>query len=207
MKTTTTKELENCIWQTTRKQGTFCCFEVTIGWFGKERVDYMTYNTEGEWRCYEIKASKADFYSKASKSFLGHYNYFVLTDKVYEQVKDDIPDDIGVYVYATLKKKAKRRALAVDETVLINSMIRSLSRYADDYYQCGTPSIVEQYKRDNNKLQQDLRNAIRRSRDCELELRARQRAERKGVPFDEEEFERNVLGINLHTRKDMPNEN
>jgi hypothetical protein len=59
-----TKELENNIWKTTRKQGVFGCLEVTIGWFGKERVDYITYDTNDIWRCYEIKISKSDSTAK-----------------------------------------------------------------------------------------------------------------------------------------------
>lgn len=52
-----------------------------------------------EWRCYELKISKNDFYSSAKLSFVGHYNYFVLTAELYEKVKADIPIEIGVLVY------------------------------------------------------------------------------------------------------------
>lgn len=38
----------------------------------------MTYDTKGIFRCYEVKVSKADFHSAAVKSFVGHYNYYVL---------------------------------------------------------------------------------------------------------------------------------
>ena len=41
----------------------------------------------GEWRCYELKVTKADFRSTAKPSFVGHYNYFVLPSKLYEEVK------------------------------------------------------------------------------------------------------------------------
>ena len=51
MKTEETKRLEMAIWNATNKQGVFGCFEVTIGWFGKERVDYMTFDTKGDFRC------------------------------------------------------------------------------------------------------------------------------------------------------------
>jgi len=46
-KTELTIQLERDIWSATVKQGVFGCFEVTIGWFGKERVDYITYDTNG----------------------------------------------------------------------------------------------------------------------------------------------------------------
>jgi len=54
-KTEETLLIENSIYREANRQGVFGCFEVTIGWFGKERVDYMTYDTKGIWRCYEIK--------------------------------------------------------------------------------------------------------------------------------------------------------
>ncbi|YAR63260.1 hypothetical protein ACUIAK_09600 [Bacillus cytotoxicus] len=47
-KTEITVEMERQIYSaTTCNQGVFGCFEVTIGWFGKERVDYLTYDTRG----------------------------------------------------------------------------------------------------------------------------------------------------------------
>ena len=103
-KTEVTKQLEDCIYKSTQKMGVFGCFEVTIGFGGRERVDYMTYDTKGVFRCYEIKCTKSDFYSKAKKSFVGNYNYYVLTKELYEEVKKDIPKHIGVYVYSELIK-------------------------------------------------------------------------------------------------------
>lgn len=142
-KTDETISLERSIYGATNKQGVFGCFEVTIGWFGKERVDYMTYDTKEIWRCYEIKVSKADFYSDAKKTFVGHYNYFVLTKELYEEVKSDIPSHIGVYVGGNCVKRAKKQKLAVDEQVLKNSMIRSLSRETGKLLKSENPSFIE----------------------------------------------------------------
>lgn len=152
-----TLDLERKIWQATCKQGVFGCFEVTIGWFGKERVDYITYDTNGIWRCYEIKISKADFRSKAHNTFIGHYNYYVLTKELYEQVKDDIPKHIGVYVNSGLVKKSKKQELKVDEQILKNSMIRSLYREAEKIIKSNEPTIVESLKKqvNYNKKQAD----------------------------------------------------
>ena len=74
-------------------------FEVTIGWYGRERVDYMSMDTKEIFRCYELKISKSDFYSKAAHTFLGHYNYYVMPYEVFIQVVDDIPEHVGVYIY------------------------------------------------------------------------------------------------------------
>lgn len=127
-KSETTLKLENDIYKATNKRGVFGCFEVTIGWYGEERVDYITYDTKGIWRCYEIKSSKNDFYSSAKKTFIGHFNYFVMTKELYEQVKDDIDKHIGVFIGDTLVKRPKKQDLGVDEQVLKNSLIRSLNR-------------------------------------------------------------------------------
>lgn len=150
-KTELTLELEKAIWQETNKQGTFGCFEVTIGWWGKERVDYMTYNTKGEWRCYEIKVSKADFHSKAKKSFIGHYNYYVMTDELYEQVKEEIPDYIGVYCGRYLKKRPRKQELKIDNQTLLNSMIRSLSRENEKFIKSGDTGYINRL---NNRIAQ-----------------------------------------------------
>ena len=114
----------------------FGCFEVTIGWYGRERVDYLTLDYKNIWRCYEIKVSKSDFYSKAKKTFVGHLNYFVMPQELYNQVSQDIPEHIGVKTigeYGDIQciKRAKKQKLAVKESVLSGSMIRSLSRDVD----------------------------------------------------------------------------
>lgn len=142
-KTDLTVELERNIWSATNKQGVFGCYEVTIGWFGDERVDYITYDTKGIWRCYEIKVSKADFYSNAKKTFVGHYNYFVMTQDLYEAVKHDIPEHIGVYIHGYCQKRAKKQKLTVDEQVLKDSLIRSLHREASKLYRSENPSFID----------------------------------------------------------------
>ena len=42
MKTDLTLKLEREIWLTTVKQGVFGCYEVTIGQYGRERVDFKS---------------------------------------------------------------------------------------------------------------------------------------------------------------------
>ena len=108
-KTQETLDLEKNIKIATLKMGTFGCLEVTIGFGGKERVDYMTYDTQGIFRCYEIKVSKSDFHSKHKNSFVGHYNYYVLTKELYNQVAEEIPDWVGVYVGQSCVKKPKKQ--------------------------------------------------------------------------------------------------
>jgi hypothetical protein len=162
VKTDETKRLEHSIWKATCKMGVFGCMEVTIGWFGKERVDYMTYDTNGIFRCYEIKVTKSDFKSKAHNTFVGHFNYYVLTEDLYKQVKEDIPDHIGVYVDSICRKRAKRQPLTVDEKILKDSLIRSLHREAEKIYKSNNVSLIEQKNQRINRLEKELVEANRR---------------------------------------------
>ncbi len=144
------------MYASTSKMGTFGCFEVTIGWFGSERVDYLTYDTKGIWRCYEIKASKFDFYSDAKKTFVGHFNYFVMPHSLYEEVKHDIPEYVGVYAEGRYSiKKAKRRELLVDDQVLKDSMIRSLARDSGKLYKINDPKYIEKMNRRIAELEKE----------------------------------------------------
>lgn len=163
MKTQETLILENAIYAATEKMGVFGCFEVTIGWFGHERVDYMTFDTKGIWRCFELKVSKADFHSKAAVSFVGHLNYYVMPLALYEDVKSEIPEGIGVYTLSErgrlclCEKRAKKRELAVEHEILVNSMIRSLSRDADKLHKMENPKYIESLKRDIRELEEQCK--------------------------------------------------
>lgn len=164
-KTEVTEQLEKAIRSATSKMGTFSCYEVTIGLGGRERVDYMTYDTKGVWRCYEIKCSLSDFRSKAKKSFYGHYNYYVLTKELYEKVKDEIPKHIGIYVAGAVKRNAKKQELTIPEETFFLSLIRSLSREADKYYFSTTPNVIEMYERRIRHAEQEKKRAIERERE------------------------------------------
>ena len=160
-KTETTLELERAISVTTNKTGIFSCYEVTIGMGGNERVDFMSLDTKGIFRCYEIKASLADFRSKATKSFVGHYNYFVLTKELYEIVESEIPKHVGVYVYGSCVRRARKQSLtAYSDDVLMMSLLRSLYREAVKYRQSSNPRIIENFNREIANLK-DERNHYR----------------------------------------------
>lgn len=160
-KTEETLRLERDIWYATHKQGVFGCFEVTIGWFGQERVDYMTYDTKGIFRCYEIKVSKADFRSKAHNTFLGHYNYYVMPLKLYDEVANEIPDYVGVYCDGGCIKRAKKQD-CTDTDTLKNSLLRSLYREAEKVIKSDNPNIIEQLTKRAERAEKEARNNSRR---------------------------------------------
>lgn len=178
MKTDLTLKLEREIWLATVKQGVFGCYEVTIGQYGHERVDFMTMDTKGIFRCYEIKISKSDFHSSAAKTFCGHYNYFVLPQALYAQVRTEIPKDIGVFCEARFRddipyeqapcicmKRAQRRELAVSVDVLKDSLIRSLSRDVGKQVYSGSPTLMEIY---NRELAEERRVAEYYRKQCDM---------------------------------------
>ena len=135
----------------------FGVLECTIGWFGKERVDYLTYDTNGMWRCYEVKVSKSDFHSNAHNTFIGHYNYYVMPDELYQEVKNEIPNHVGVIANgSTSVKKAKKQELKVDEQVLKDSMMRSLSREVQNNFDSNDEHLILRYKREYERVKKDL---------------------------------------------------
>lgn len=180
METELTKNLKLGIWNSTHKQGVFGCFEVTIGWFGNERVDYMTYDTSEIWRCYEVKISKSDFHSKNHNTFIGNFNYYVMPIELYKQVKSEIPEGIGVYIpedrqyhgYPELKNvhHAVRRDLAVDEQTLKNSMIRSLCREVDKQVQSGDDTRIERVMREAKRHESEYKKMRKRFSELQNDL-------------------------------------
>ena len=156
-KTEETLKLEKDIFRATKKTGVFGCFEVTIGFFGKERVDYMTYDTKGIFRCYEIKTSVSDFRSKSKNTFCGHYNYYVLTKEVYEKVKDEIPKHVGVFVSGCFHKKPIKQKLDIPIDVLKDSMIRSLCRESDKLFNSSDKKALDKAKKTLEKEKQEVK--------------------------------------------------
>lgn len=112
------------------------------------RVDFMKFkpvnNTvsgieKGDFYCYEVKSSAEDFRSKNGHNFLGDYNYYVMPEEVYEQIKKEIPYQVGVYVpdgmnyrgeWYDLKaiKKAKRKDRSRPVSEMLLMMFRSAAR-------------------------------------------------------------------------------
>ncbi|EOH61808.1 hypothetical protein [Enterococcus mundtii] len=145
MKTPLTIELESSLYHYCIEQGGIVVEEVTMP-EDHGIVDtlscLMKFDGTREWRCYELKVTKADFRSTAKLSFVGHYNYFVLPKNLYEEVKSEIPPEIGVLVYRSyaleeempvpgtfiIAKKAMRRELGVAEEALTNRFMSSLFR-------------------------------------------------------------------------------
>lgn len=98
-----------------------------------EIVDILCWESNKDiWRCYEIKISKNDFHSKCKKTFVGNYNYYIMTKDLWNEVSSEIPQNIGVLIYNNgffeIVKKPKFQELSIDKDILCYSMIKSLYR-------------------------------------------------------------------------------
>ena len=159
--------------------GYYGCEEVTIGFanngHGNEIVDFMSMDSKGTIRCYEIKVTMADLKSKAKKSWYGHYNYLVvgveLLDKI-DEVKLLTPNEIGI-LDSCLKSIRKPKLKGIHEkteTMLKESLVRSMYHKMNKYKRTQDideykklESKVKRVERERNKFQkqyQDLTNDI-----------------------------------------------
>ena len=142
MKTVLTKKIERALYEYCRENGFFAVEEVTINKkYGI--VDTLAYSTKGTdyrgyvhtWRCFEIKVSKSDFYSKSKVTFVGNLNYYVMPYELYDVVKNDIGNGIGVILYRHnqlyVEVSPKTRKTLVSDTILTRKFIGSMSREVD----------------------------------------------------------------------------
>jgi hypothetical protein len=136
--------IEQTLEQDTKERRIYGCEEITIGFYnqglGNEIVDFMTMDSKGIIKCYEIKVTLPDLKSHAKKSFYGHYNYLCLTMELYDKIHESLPDyisnDIGVLVlredsrgrhYLENRRKARKHDLDNNTlNMLKESMIRSI---------------------------------------------------------------------------------
>ena len=121
MKTETTRKLEKLLASKFNSRNDFYVFECTLGWYGHEIVDCISYNCQREITCYEIKQSVSDFRSKNAVSFVGDKNYYVMPYDLYLKVKDEIPLGIGVYVACTRTQKCEQTATGREYSMEINN--------------------------------------------------------------------------------------
>ena len=139
----TTKEIENIVYKNFWRKGWYGIFEVAvpraiINKYHRERLDFLTYETTGIFRAYEIKRSLSDFRSGCAWSWIGHYNYFIMPVDLYPKVKEEIPDGIGVWVvyeHGTMAcvKNPKRRELLCSKEDMMFAMMQGLSREYKKY--------------------------------------------------------------------------
>lgn len=117
MKGRETLRIEQLLYDLTNQVGTYKCHEVGL-FHGKEIVDFMSVSTRRVISCYEIKTSLSDYKSKASLSFHGHRNFYVLSGSLYKTLEDknllkNIPKHIGIYAVESDRLVLKKRCSIV----------------------------------------------------------------------------------------------
>ena len=140
----TTKDIENIAYNYLWKQGKYLVFEVAIpraiqNKYHRERLDLCEYDSNGIFRGYEIKRDLNDFKSGCALSWICNYNYFIMPNDLYNKVKDEIQDGIGVWVVRENSKsmecvkRPKRRELLCSKEDMMVMMIQGLSREYKKY--------------------------------------------------------------------------
>lgn len=157
----------------TREKRIYGCEEITIGFYnnghGNEVVDFMTMDSKGVIKCYELKVTPQDLKSDAKKSWYGHYNYLVVSKDLYKQVSDwsdYIPKHIGIIVGECLesRRKAQKCEVATDtEIMLKESMIRSMYWKMQKYKDAQSLDKQKKLESKIRKLERERDNASERA--------------------------------------------
>lgn len=176
-----TLDIETALEQMCREKRIYGCKEVTIGFphqkMGNEICDFVTMDSKGSFRCYEIKVSLADLQSSAKKSWYGMYNYLVITKELAEKVEDwdkFLSKEIGILVlmqYASHPelysiRKAKRESVSPEmRNILQESFIRTLYNKMEKFRSIADGRAEVKLKKELNELRKNYK------REKELELR------------------------------------
>lgn len=165
-KTQTTKTLEQLLANRFNKRNEFYVFECTIGWYGSEIVDCIMYNCNRETYCYEIKQSKQDFHSKNKLTFIGNKNYFVMPYNLYEEVKNEIPQTIGVLV--AIEKMEEKEEITTD--VFGNKWTRRWTEPVNGLNElyCIKPAKKQELKADKEVILSSMLRSMQRDRIYDL---------------------------------------
>lgn len=88
--------------------------------------------------CYEVKISVSDFKSKHGHNFFGNRNYYVVNAEIYENIKELVPNDIGIIVYykdsGYMKTKRECKHIEIDNDVKITLLYNALKKWCDGQY-------------------------------------------------------------------------
>lgn len=144
MKSEKTIEFENRLFKYLQGMGKYCVFECQLSNYLSNRskkagiVDCLCITTDETVYCYELKVTKQDFHSKNGHNFYGNFNYYVMPKELFDNIKDEIPNDIGVLVEdgKTLKsvKRSKRKELQIPVQTIKSYMLRSLYREYQKFF-------------------------------------------------------------------------
>lgn len=162
-----TLDIEDALRKDTKIKRIYGCEEVTIGFYnnghGNEIADFMTMDSKGIIKCYEIKVTIQDFKSDAKKSWYGHYNYLVVGKELWSQYKDYIlentPKHIGIIGYSLESyRKCKKQEISQEQSEMLKeSMIRSMYYKMIKYYNASDLDEIKRLNSGIYKLKKDVK--------------------------------------------------
>lgn len=168
-----TLDLENALIKDTREKRIYGCEEITIGFYnnghGNEIADFMTMDSKGIIKCYELKVTLQDLNSNAKKSWYGHYNYLVVSSTLYNTVEDwneYVPKHVGIIVGTSLSivKKPTKENIDTDTAIMLKeSMIRSMYWKVDKYKDAQSLESQKKLKSKIRKAEQERDNNYKRA--------------------------------------------
>ena len=169
MKTETTRKLEQLLANRFNKRNEFYVFECTIGWCGKEIVDCIMYNCQRETYCYEIKQSKQDFHSKNRLTFIGNKNYFVMPYKLYKEIKNEVPPEIGILVAIDRVEPKEEQQIDLFGNKRTKYFTEPIDGLKELY--CIKPAKRQELKADKEVILSSMLRSMQRDRIYDLERR------------------------------------
>lgn len=180
-KTEETKILEKSLWKRCEYLRIYGCDEVTIGFanggLGNERADFVTMDSKGVIKCYEIKVSLNDLRSNAKKSWYGHYNYLVVSRglyQIYDRWKELVPAGVGILVGPQLEsvKKASKQSLSPElESMMLRSLIRTLFYKYNKSYNASDISRQTELKKKVDLLEKENFERLKELREIKIIVR------------------------------------
>ena len=204
-KTAETIAIENSLKKETKEKRIYGCEEVTIGFHGrcrgKEIADFVTMDSKGILRCYEIKVTIQDFKSSAAKSWYGHYNYLVIGQELYQNhydyIKEHTPAHVGILVGADLisVRKCKRVDIPSEPSgpsaeEMKESLIRTMYWKYQKALEAADMDRMKKKDAEIRRLSKEVANYQKRASAAESKIvqyeNFRSYNEQRDVDFDEE---------------------
>lgn len=155
-KTQTTKDVETALMARIINNNQRFAFEVDVG-SGivdclASHVSYYV-NEPALMYSYEIKISYSDFKSKNGHNFNTHYNYYVVTKKIYHKIKPHVEDHIGILVYneenESLRKVKDAKYQEMKTEYIIKYMDKMLLKWVSG-------SMIAEFKRNGFEFKNDV---------------------------------------------------
>lgn len=165
MKRQETIDIENLLIKQTKEKRIYGCEEVTIGFanngHGNEICDFISMDSKGIIKCYEIKVTMADLKSNAKMSWYGNYNYLIiggeLVDKLDEVIKLT-PKHIGIMIgLKSIRKSTKQNITTKQQIMLKDSLIRSIYYKLEKHRNADNINVIRGYKSKIIKLERELK--------------------------------------------------